>query len=140
MMDEPIEEMSKPAAPAQRPRNWLKAAIVACLGQGSWAAYANHGFGARAALRASATQAIYAFLGAAFMTLLMEWLFSLPRRRAARFAAATLGSMAVMTTILSTLHWINGTPNLALTMIPSLVIQVVYSTLYTASLLRKLPA
>lgn len=124
----------------QSPRNWLKAAVVACVVQGSWAAYANHGAGLRAALRATVAQAVYAFFGAAFMTLLMEWLFSLPARPAARFAASTLGSMSTMLVVLVTVHVVNGTPNLVLTMVPSLVILVVYSTLYSASLLRKLRA
>lgn len=130
---------SQETEPIRKPRqrNWLKAAVVACVVQGSWAAYANHDFGLRAALRATAAQAVYSFLGAAIMTLLMEWFFSVPKARGARFAASTLGSMSILLTVLVTVHWINGTPNLLLTMVPSLVILVIYSTLYSASLLRK---
>lgn len=123
---------------AERPRrrNWARVALLAGTVQGCWAAFANHEHGAMIALRAGLAQAAVSALGGATMTLLMEWLFSLPRRRWARFAASALGSIAVFGTLIVGVHWLRGTPNLLRTIALPGTILPIYAVVYSAALSR----
>jgi fluoride ion exporter CrcB/FEX len=111
-------------------------AILALLFYGTIAAAANYEHGLHAAVRAFGAQGFVSVLNTFAVTMVMERLILLPRRRWAAFALAT--GCAALWSIATTLimHWAMQTPSYAATVLPPIVLGFGYCVLYSAGLAR----
>lgn len=103
---------------------------------GGWAVAANWTHGLEAVARAGAVQAAYSIATTAVMSSLMEALFvRLPSGKARiwQTAAITSGLGAIA---LVSLHLLAGTPELLLTVLPSLFVGTLFAALYCLNLGR----
>lgn len=114
------------------PRVRLSAlALAAFVVYGGWAAVANHGHGARLAFRALVTQGS----SSALTTLLIGGLVELLRRRIPGGAAAVLAA-SVTAAFHVVVHLLAGTPEVARTVAPSMVVGYVFAAAYAAGTRR----
>jgi len=81
----------------------------------TWAYFANLSHGEEAASRAAYTQGSFTIINAFFYTMFMEYMFALGKTPAKRFMLAFVVPNLLVTTILSGLHYVRGTPNLLTT-------------------------
>lgn len=111
------------SAPARKP---LRRRVLLALGAGalygSWAAFANHGDGLAVALCAAATQMMLSTMATLALELLIEWLFRWGRTPAEGFWLGSVGSSAFGAAALATGHSVLGTPSIAATIAPSIIV------------------
>ncbi len=114
---------------ASRRLAWL--AGLAFVVYGGWAAWANHGHGAGAALRAFAVQGFSSATTTVLMGGVIEWLrHSLGDTLAAKIAGSLLATLAAGVFHVM-LHSIAGTPEIAGTVVPSVALGFLFSVSYT---------
>lgn len=140
-----------PEADSQKSRGrplWYRRPILRSLGlaigamalYGSWAYFANRGHGSKAAWRAACTQGFISFTITFLMTALMEGLHRLGSRRLSRFLLPAGGAMLLGMTYSIGMHLVMGTPEVAKTVTPILLIATTYTLLYSANLAREAAA
>jgi len=112
-------------------------AIGAAIVYGSWALYANWDHGLSSAVKASLTQAAMSFFFTAFISSLIEYLFTLSQRLLFRFLLPVFGASALTSSLLVLAHVMVGTPEIVRTILPSIVIGFIYGVGYTILLIYK---
>lgn len=131
--------------PARRQLPWyrrpllrsLALAIGAMLLYGSWAYYANRGHGHATALRAACTQGFISLTLTFVMTALMEGLHRLGSRRTTQFLFPALGAIGFGAVYSTFMHHFMGTPEMARTILPIMLIGGTYTLSYSANLVRE---
>ncbi len=140
--------------PAADPRQqnvrplWYRRPILRSLGlasgamalYGSWAYLANRSHGSQAAWRAACTQGFVSFTITFLMTALMEGLHRLGSRRLSRFLLPAGGALLFGLFYSIGMHLVMGTPEVAKTVTPILLIAGTYTLLYSANLAREAAA
>lgn len=106
-------------------------ALGAILLWAPWAAWANYDYGWDAAFKAALTQASLSFFITLFMTLSMEAIAARDYSPWRQWSYSILGPCAVVLCCLVAVHLWAGTPNWALTITPSIVVGVVYTSAYS---------
>jgi hypothetical protein len=96
-----------------------------------WAAWANHEFGWDAASRAAVTQSTMSFFITLFMTFSIEAISARQYSPWRQWSYSVLGPCAVVLFFLVVVHLLAGTPNWLLTIAPSIVIGLTYTTIYS---------
>ncbi|QLL05230.1 hypothetical protein [Mycobacterium vicinigordonae] len=102
---------------------------------GSWAAFVNHGAGTTAALRAAVTQMSSSVIASLLLQLLLMRLFYWARTPARGFWLSSLGASSLAAAVLTAGHVVNGTPHIAQTLAPSLIIGTTFCFGYARALL-----
>ncbi|BDB42474.1 MULTISPECIES: hypothetical protein [Mycobacterium] len=115
----------------------LLVAMVAGASYGSWAAVVNHGAGLAAALRAAATQMSMSVVASFALQLLLTRLFFWARTPGRGFWLSSMGTSTLAAAVLTAGHAVNGTPHLAATLAPSLVIGTTFCFGYARALLAR---
>lgn len=100
----------------------------------SWAYYVNSSSGAELAMKAAITQGCFTMINGFIYSVLMEYLFSLGKNSVSRIFLGFVVPNALLTVILITVHIIRGTPEIAMTVIPSLSTVYVLSMVYVTVL------
>ncbi len=120
-----------------RPQGLWRALVLgvgAALLYGSWAYFANHEVGVGAGLRAACVQALLSFTATVVLVSLVEHLFAAARNPGWGFWLAGFGGSCTGALVMASVHGIAGTPNLLLTIAPSLVIGTTFCFVYAAGL------
>jgi hypothetical protein len=110
-------------------------ATVAAILYGSWAGFSNWEHGTWVALEACLVQGALSFLSTLTLVLVLEALFRLGGRALGGFLLATVGTISLMISVMTTTHWMAGTPNLVTTIAPSIVVGSVFFIVYAWRLL-----
>ena len=137
--DSAFEELSEEATRAvidlsRSSHRSLVAAVLAGSIYALWAYLVNDGHSIEAGASAAAVQGGYSFGSALATTLLLDWLReSLGHSRLASAATVFL-AFAVFTSIGATLHWLAGTPEILVTLLPGMAIGTSYSAIYVFAL------
>lgn len=125
-----------PAIAEPRARSLVRALSLATAGSvayGGWAGFANSDHGARAAWLAGLTQAAMSFVTTFLLTLLGDWILRRCARVWTQLAAAVLVTPAVVAVVLASVHLAARTPNVRLTILPSVVGGTVFCVAYVAA-------
>lgn len=112
-------------------------ALWAMLLYGGWAYLANSRHGPHAAARAAATQGFISFTLTLVMTAVMEGLHRLGSRRATRFLLPAGGALLLGGAYSVAAHFYMGTPEVAGTVVPILLLGGTYALAYSANLARE---
>lgn len=131
---EPPSEL--PAAAEPHARSLVRALSLATAGSaayGGWAAFANSDHGARAAWSAGLTQAGMSFVTTFFLTLLGDWILRRFSRARSQIAAAALVTPGAIAAVLASVHTAVRTPNVLLTIAPSVIGGTVFCVAYVAA-------
>lgn len=95
--------------------------IIAASLYGGIAYYVNSDHSVNAGILAALTQGIASFFVTLSSTLLMQWMFSLPKRPALKFFMASAGSGALLFLLFVSVHILMRTPDIFETLLPSLI-------------------
>jgi hypothetical protein len=121
-----------------RRREELRRSLLIAAGSfvayGSWAAFANWAHGPRVYVVSGLTQASISFVVTATLALGMEAVFRRLRSGLLRFVVTALGPQSAVAALTAAAHWAVGTPEILMTMAPSLIVGAVFCLLYTAGL------
>lgn len=101
----------------------------ACIGfafYGLWTLWANHQHGLDIAIRAAILHGSLSFIVTYSGTWLMKTLYNLPGPTWWRFGRSVLGTLISLYTLIVSAHWLNGTPEILLTLAPGIPITVVF--------------
>lgn len=109
----------------------LTMALGAILLWAPWAAWANYEYGWEVASRAAITQSSLSFFITLFMTFSIEAIAARQYSPWRQWSYSILGPCAVVLFLLVTVHLWAGTPNWLLTIAPSVLIGVVYTSAYS---------
>jgi ascorbate-specific PTS system EIIC-type component UlaA len=114
-----------------------KALLISCaafLIQGGWAVYANHESGWERSLPAGLVQGLCSFAMTYLSTLLMEYILLAASAASAgwRFVAASGGTFLFITAVQSLAHWLAGTPHIARTILPAVIVGAIYCVVYSS--------
>lgn len=115
----------------------LGIALGAMLLYGSWAYVANRSHGHDVALRAAGTQGFTSLTLTFVMTAIMEGLHRLGSRRATRFLLPAGGAILFGAIFSTVMHHFMGTPEMARTILPIMLIGATYTLSYSANLVRE---
>ena len=114
-----------------------RSALSGALGfvvYGGWAFWVNVGHSQAAGISAGLLQGSYSFFLTLCMTLVMEYLMFKFKRLPQR-GLLTVSIVSIITFLVAySLHWLNGTPEILLTILPGFVIGLVYSIVYVMGL------
>lgn len=114
----------------------LGMALGAALIYGGWAVAVNWSHGLDATVRAATAQVAYSVTTTALMSSLMEAVFArLPPGKSRVWKTAGIAS-AIGMVALTAVHMLAGTPELLLTVLPSLVMGTLFALLYSLNLGR----
>lgn len=111
-------------------------ALVALVFYGAWAAWANRMHDTSMILRASATQGLYSAGVTLIMTSMVEGLFRGPARRFLRLARAVAVTVLVLVASSTAVHWLVGTEEILMTVLPSWIFGSLYAFAYALGLFR----
>jgi len=103
---------------------------------GSWALYANWHHGSEAAFRAAGAQAALSVTATLTAVLFLEWAFALFSNASTGFWVSAIATSALGGSAMALGHWAAGTPEIAITIGPSVVIGTTFYFVY-ASFLHK---
>lgn len=109
----------------------ISMALGAILLWAPWAAWANYDYGVDAAYKAAITQASLSFCITLFMTASIEAIAAREYSAWRQWSYSMLGPCAVVLCCLIAVHIWAGTPNWLLTITPSIVVGVVYTSFYS---------
>lgn len=112
----------------------LISGIAGFLIYGGWALAVNVSHGLTMGLRAGALQGSYSFFLTLGMTLVMEHLMMRFSHLAARTVLTVFIVSAVAFSVAYSIHWLNSTPEILLTILPGFLIGAIYSTIYVSGL------
>ncbi len=104
--------------------------ILALVGYGAWAFFANHEYVVSTALKAAVTQGTISFTLTLSINVFIEWL--LKQFSAVKVKVFLVGMTASLCLIVVsyTINWLAKTPNILMTIFPGSVIGSVYATSY----------
>lgn len=125
-------------ASSMRGRSTVRAYVTAtgaAILYGSWAGFSNWEHGTSIALEACLVQGVLSFLSTLTLVLVLEALFRLGGRALGGFLLAAVGTLSLMIAVMTTTHWMTGTPNLVTTIVPSIVVGSVFFIAYAWRLL-----
>jgi hypothetical protein len=111
------------------------AALIGGGAYGCWAAFTHHQFGLGVALHAGLTQVALSVAATLVAVLILERLFRWPSNPVRGFWLAALGTSTLGTIWLYVGHSLAGTPHIALTIAPPVIIGGVSDFLYAGALL-----
>jgi hypothetical protein len=135
----PIDRRSARAA-ARASRGSRKRAIIVGCGAallfGTWALIANRAHPAAEMARAAFTQGILSFTSTTCAVLLLEYLYRLGSTPARKLLLAVTGTPAVVFVTMAGVHALAGTPNIAITLLPSFVSGTIFFVTYALNLRR----
>ena len=126
--------MNKHSFDAGQIRRVLFFAVSAFLLYGGWAVFANLRHGRHTSLTAGLTQGLLSLVSTVILTSAMETVFSRLSPGVARFMATGLGPITTTLLLMAVIHFVTGTPEIAATMLPSIVVGYAYSIIYAAGL------
>lgn len=106
-------------------------AIAAFFGFGAWAYLANSAEGHEIALRSAILQGSLSFMFTFVGSSIMEFMVRLSENNLTRFLLAVVTNLSVVYGFVISSHVINGTPNIFLTILPGLIITVIYCVSYS---------
>ncbi len=122
-----------PGSVAERARPVL-VALVAGGSYGSWAGFAQHRLGFHAALRAGLTQVALSLTATLALALVLERLFRWQSKPLRGFWFAAGGTSMPGTAWLVVGHALAGTPHIAMTITPPMILGAVFSFGYARTL------
>lgn len=111
----------------------------ACLGflfYGAWATWVNWPHGEWVAWRSGLAQGVMSFAVTLGGVLLMRALFQVPGPVWLRTACAALGSLAAIYAGILSVHFVLGTPEVFLTLLPGLPVTIAFCLVFSISLAR----
>jgi hypothetical protein len=111
------------------------AALVGGGAYGCWAAFTHHRLGLGVAMRAGLTQVALSVIVTLVAVLVLERLFRWPSNPVRGFWLATLGTSTLGTVWLAVGHVLAGTPNIAVTIAPPVIVGAACDFLYAGALL-----
>ncbi len=112
----------------------LLPSIAGFLFYGSWAVFINHSHGWYMAIKAGLTQGSYSFCITLLLGVLVESLFVHLRHVAYRnFYVFTVATLVLAITSYS-INYLTGTPEILWTILPGLVVSMVYTIIYILGL------
>jgi len=114
----------------------LLSAVIAFILWGSWAFFANSGHGGAAQLSAFITQGSASFVITLVMTRFVAMLFSRIHHYRVRAVIPAAVTVSVTGTLLITVHYLAGTPEVIATVSPALSVAFLYC-LYTTYKLQQ---
>ncbi len=114
----------------------LSGALLGFLFYGGWAIWANSDHGMAIALRAGAIQGTMSFIVTLSGTTLMKALFIGHAALWVRFLRASIGALVLIYSLIISVHLLNGTPNILLTLAPGLPITIFFCLSYCYGLMR----
>lgn len=112
------------------------AALAGFVGYGGWAVWINSQHSVSAGISAGLVQGSYSLLLTFCMTFIMEILWRQLRHVRGRLVLTIGITGLVILLASSTLHWLFKTPEILLTILPGLIIGLVYTTGYIINLAR----
>ncbi|MCG8435178.1 MAG: hypothetical protein MJA83_14215 [Gammaproteobacteria bacterium] len=104
--------------------------VFAALVWASWAYYVNVEFGRAIGMKAAITQGVFSFVMTFFFTSSVELLYSLSHKRSHQYLLAFVTPVSVLGVLLWLTHYFRATPNIAVTIAPSLVLAGVFCISY----------
>jgi hypothetical protein len=110
------------------------AALVGGGAYGCWAAFTHHRLGLGVAVRAGLTQLALSMIATLVAVLVLERLFCWPSNPLRGFWLAALGTSTLGTVWLAVGHALAGTPNIAVTIAPPVIVGTVSDFLYAGAL------
>lgn len=116
-----------------------RALIVGCaafLAFGGWALLANRAHPAAEMVRAAFTQGVLSFTSTTCSVLLLEYLYGLGSTPGRKLLLAVTGTPAIVFLTMTGVHALAGTPNIAITLLPSFVSGTIFFVTYTLNLRR----
>jgi hypothetical protein len=116
-----------------------RALIVGCaafLLFGGWALLANRAHPLAEMTRAALTQGILSFTSTTCSVLLLEYLYGLGSTPGRKLLLAVTGTPAIVFLTMTGVHAIAGTPNIAITLLPSFISGTIFFVTYTLNLRR----
>ncbi len=108
--------------------------VVAALGYGAWAAYANSEHASEIWIRAGIVQAITSFTVTLVITLFARWVFHKAGGRKKGVVVSYLCSFVTVTAFSYAAHYVFGTPDIWQTIAPSMIIGSCYLVSYLLAL------
>ncbi|MEM1114376.1 MAG: hypothetical protein AAGI11_20860 [Pseudomonadota bacterium] len=111
-------------------------ALVALVFYGAWAAWANRMHDGSMVLRASVTQGLYSAAVTLVMTSMVEGLFRGQLSRIFRFVRAVLATVVTLVASSTAVHWLVGTEEIVMTVLPSWIFGSLYAVAYALGLYR----
>jgi hypothetical protein len=137
---DPTQPLAPRRAAARTARGSRKRALIVGCGAfvlfGTWALIANRAHPVAAMARAGLTQGALSFTSTAFAVLLLEYLYSRSRTPAQKLVVPALGTPAIVFSTMIGVHALAGTPNIGLTLLPSLISGTIFFLTYTLNLRR----
>lgn len=123
-------------APSRRLARVGLMSVGAALLYGAWALGINWSHGAGMAWRAAGTQAAFSFVATLVMSSIMEAVFVRRPPGAGRIVFTAAVPTLLGIGVLIGAHALAGTPELLLTILPSALVGLVFSTAYSLNLAR----
>lgn len=117
-------------------RRIVLSSIAAFVLYGGWAVFANWSHGLRAGLLADLAQGSMSFLSTALLTTGIEKIFAGMSAGALRYLAAATIPITLTLLLMAIVHRLAGTPEIAATMAPSILIGYLFSFAYAGGLAR----
>lgn len=112
------------------------AGLAGFFGYGGWAIFANYGHGMSIAVRSGLIQGTYSLILTFAMTLVTEWLMG----KLGRYPLGSILTVVLISTVLFctafAIHYLVGTPEILMTILPGFVIGLVYTSVYVVGLRR----
>ncbi|MEM9209422.1 MAG: hypothetical protein AAGA61_09240 [Pseudomonadota bacterium] len=124
---------SRFASPAVRS---ALSALVALIFYAAWAAWANRMHDVSMVLRASATQGLYSAAVTLVMTSMVEGLYRGQAPRVIRFIRAVVATVITLVASSTAVHWLVGTAETLMTVLPSWFFGSLYACVYALGLFR----
>jgi hypothetical protein len=123
---------------SRRVRGHARPVLAALIGGGAygcWAAFTHHRLGFGVAMRAGLTQAALSVIATLVAVLVLERLFRWPSNPVRGFWLAALGTSMLGTVWLYAGHALAGTPHIAVTIAPPVIVGAASDFLYAGALL-----
>jgi hypothetical protein len=127
----------RPRAARRPTARGLALAVGAGCMYGAWALWANLEHGAAAGWRAATTQFVVSFIVTLAITTVMEQVHGSLSSRPGRIGGAIAASVGTTIVFTLSLHLASGTPEIAATVVPVLLLGSVYCVAYVANLERE---
>ena len=110
-------------------RGALTGVFFTCVWSG-WAYFANAEYGHAVALKSAVTQASFTIVNAFAFTVVMEFMFAYSKGNIQRLLLAFLLPNSITTIVLYSMHWYRDTPNIMITILPSIIVVAALSLIY----------
>lgn len=105
--------------------------FLALLIYGSWAWAINRTSGSWVGIKSAIAQGGMSFLVTAFMTIGIEYIHQHLKSCGLQFWFAALSPIILLLIMMIIIHWALGTPHIFMTIMPSAIVGLTYSLIYT---------